>query len=282
MGDLKKRNEQYCEFHSDKGHHTNDCWQLKRQIEDAVKSGQLAHLVREIKEENKGARGGRQSGSWNKERDNRGKMKEVQMFGRSQMGESRKRKIPESWMNVPITFPPPGMVDLTANPMIITGIIGDQRIHRIYIDGGASVELMYEHCFLQLPAQTRQLMTRAEAPLVGFAGEVVWPLGQILLPIKLGEPPLCRTEEMDFAVVRAPSSRYNMIIGRPGMRTLGAVTSTPHAEMRFPTPWGVAIVSAEMAKVDECQRIEEDDLKFTKESRNVKEERVMIHPHYPD
>nr|XP_043615923.1 uncharacterized protein LOC122587824 [Erigeron canadensis] len=28
MGDPNKRNAQYCEFHSDKGHHTNDCWQL--------------------------------------------------------------------------------------------------------------------------------------------------------------------------------------------------------------------------------------------------------------
>ncbi|XP_022024579.1 uncharacterized protein LOC110924913 [Helianthus annuus] len=39
-----KRNEnstQFCEFHEEKGHHTNDCFQLKKRIEEAVKSASL-------------------------------------------------------------------------------------------------------------------------------------------------------------------------------------------------------------------------------------------------
>ncbi|GKF66585.1 hypothetical protein Tco_0193102, partial [Tanacetum coccineum] len=39
----------YCHFHEDHGHDTNDCLELRHQIEEVVKSRQLAHLVKGIK-----------------------------------------------------------------------------------------------------------------------------------------------------------------------------------------------------------------------------------------
>ncbi|KAI3783465.1 hypothetical protein L1987_42548 [Smallanthus sonchifolius] len=47
-----RSSSKYCEFHDDRGHHTNDCYQLKKRIEEAVKSGELAHLVKDIKKKN--------------------------------------------------------------------------------------------------------------------------------------------------------------------------------------------------------------------------------------
>jgi hypothetical protein len=41
--------DRYCEFHQGTGHHTNDCYQLKKRIERAVQSGELAHLVKDIR-----------------------------------------------------------------------------------------------------------------------------------------------------------------------------------------------------------------------------------------
>ncbi|GJW29235.1 reverse transcriptase domain-containing protein [Tanacetum coccineum] len=41
----------YCHFHEDHEHDTNDYCQLRNQIEEAVKSGQLSHLVKGIKKE---------------------------------------------------------------------------------------------------------------------------------------------------------------------------------------------------------------------------------------
>ncbi|GJZ69621.1 hypothetical protein Tco_0633171 [Tanacetum coccineum] len=41
----------YFHFHEDHRHDTNDCRQLRNQIEEAVKSGQLSHLVKGIKKE---------------------------------------------------------------------------------------------------------------------------------------------------------------------------------------------------------------------------------------
>nr|GEV09493.1 hypothetical protein [Tanacetum cinerariifolium] len=39
----------YCHFHDDDGHETNQCQKLRHQIEETVKSGKLAHLVKGIK-----------------------------------------------------------------------------------------------------------------------------------------------------------------------------------------------------------------------------------------
>nr|GEW99723.1 reverse transcriptase domain-containing protein [Tanacetum cinerariifolium] len=41
----------YCHFHEDYGYDTNDCYQLRNQIEEAMKSWQLSYLVKGIKKE---------------------------------------------------------------------------------------------------------------------------------------------------------------------------------------------------------------------------------------
>ncbi|GJW61307.1 hypothetical protein Tco_0110642 [Tanacetum coccineum] len=41
----------YCHFYEDHGHDTNDCCQIRSQIEEAVKSGQLSYLVKGIKKQ---------------------------------------------------------------------------------------------------------------------------------------------------------------------------------------------------------------------------------------
>ncbi|GJU04938.1 hypothetical protein Tco_1121368 [Tanacetum coccineum] len=42
----------YCEFHKDHGHDTNDCIDLRKEIEICVRNGRLSHLVRGAKTEN--------------------------------------------------------------------------------------------------------------------------------------------------------------------------------------------------------------------------------------
>nr|GEU96763.1 reverse transcriptase domain-containing protein [Tanacetum cinerariifolium] len=40
--------DQYCDYHQEKGHYTNDCIQLRKQLEMALKSGKLNHIVKEL------------------------------------------------------------------------------------------------------------------------------------------------------------------------------------------------------------------------------------------
>nr|GEV63683.1 reverse transcriptase domain-containing protein [Tanacetum cinerariifolium] len=59
----------------------------------------------------------------------------------------------------------------------------------------------------------------ANTPLVGFSGEIIWPLGQISLLVRVGDEEHSTSAQMNFMVVRTPSP-YNGIIGRPGLENV--------------------------------------------------------------
>ncbi|GKB01154.1 hypothetical protein Tco_0829198 [Tanacetum coccineum] len=67
-------------------------------------------------------------------------------------------------------------------------------------------------------------MIPATTPLIGFSGEIIWPIGQIQLLVTIGDEEHSASPLMNFAVVRSPSP-YNEIIGRPEVRKLQAVPS---------------------------------------------------------
>ncbi|GKG11038.1 hypothetical protein Tco_0342438, partial [Tanacetum coccineum] len=49
----KKENlDRYCDYHGEKGNYTNDCYHLQRQLEAALESGKLNHLVKDVRHNN--------------------------------------------------------------------------------------------------------------------------------------------------------------------------------------------------------------------------------------
>ncbi|GJZ60823.1 reverse transcriptase domain-containing protein [Tanacetum coccineum] len=76
-------------------------------------------------------------------------------------------------------------------------------------------------------------MVPATTSLVGFSGEIKWPLGQITLLVKIGDDEHSTSTWMDFMVVKS-TSLFNGIIGRPGLRKMKAVPSTTHRMIKFP------------------------------------------------
>jgi hypothetical protein len=92
------------------------------------------------------------------------------------------------------------------------------------------------------------------SPLVGFGGEVVYPLGIIPLPVTAGTTPRLSTVMVDFLVIDRPSA-YNAIVGRPTLNKLKAVTSTYHLMMKFPTEEGVGVVRGDQLTSRKCYNI---------------------------
>nr|GEV66285.1 hypothetical protein [Tanacetum cinerariifolium] len=46
----KENLHRYCDYHGEKGHYNNDCYQLKRQLEVALESEKLNHLIKDVRQ----------------------------------------------------------------------------------------------------------------------------------------------------------------------------------------------------------------------------------------
>ncbi|XP_076911913.1 uncharacterized protein LOC143570035 [Bidens hawaiensis] len=144
-------------------------------------------------------------------------------------------------MNVPLSFSGLTNEDARDMPLNISTSVAGHRVAWVYVDGGSGVEVMYEHYFTRLQKEVQDRQEEDVCPLVGFSGEVVKPLGSITPPFSLREGAKTWTVQLWFSVVRAPP-KYNIILGRPGLRALRAIASTTHGCIKFPTPEGVATI----------------------------------------
>nr|GEW33609.1 reverse transcriptase domain-containing protein [Tanacetum cinerariifolium] len=149
----------------DKGKHTTDeCMHLKRQIEKMLKVGKLSHLIKELKQSN-----GKDQEKATKKEETSGKEKPLEIL----------------------------MEDGTDGLMIIEAEMGGHFVHCMYVDGGSSLKILYEHDFNRF--RDEEHSTSA------------W---------------------MNFIIIRSPSP-YNGIIRRPGVRRIQAVPSTAHGMLKF-------------------------------------------------
>ncbi|XP_071705227.1 uncharacterized protein [Rutidosis leptorrhynchoides] len=113
---------------------------------------------------------------------------------------------------------------------------------------------MFEHCFLQLPESIRRQKKVATSPLVGFNSAATWPVGSITLEFVLGKLPFQSTADIEFSIVKT-DSRYNVIRGRNAMQKFGAITSTVHGMLKFPTSAGIATIWTQEMEPVECLQI---------------------------
>ena len=81
-------------------------------------------------------------------------------------------------------------------------------------------------------------------PIYDFTGDFVIPLGVISLPMTLGEYPRQSCVMVDFLVIDQPSA-FNIVLGRPSLRELKAITSIYHLLMKFPMPHRVGEVKGD-------------------------------------
>ncbi|GKC60705.1 hypothetical protein Tco_1088303, partial [Tanacetum coccineum] len=94
---------------------------------------------------------------------------------RSQGYRKRPYERVEHWMDNVIAFPSVPRYQLMDCPVVVDALIEGFRVRRIYVDGGSSSEIMYEHCFRNLSYQTRSRLRESQNPLVKFLGGVNYP-----------------------------------------------------------------------------------------------------------
>nr|GEU63238.1 reverse transcriptase domain-containing protein [Tanacetum cinerariifolium] len=132
------------------------------------------------------------------------------------------------------------------------GEVEGYLVRRIHLDEGASVKIMFEHCFSMLHPSIRSRLVKTQTTVSGFSRVQVKPLGKIKLDVCFGGSGICRRAIMKFTFIPVLSP-YNIILGRPGLKQLRAVPFNIHRTMKFPTPWGVAAVVSQTPVVLECR-----------------------------
>ncbi|GKC27055.1 reverse transcriptase domain-containing protein [Tanacetum coccineum] len=175
-----------------------------------------------------------------------------------------------------------GEEDGMEGPITIEAEIGGHFVHRMYVDGGASSEILYEHCFSRLRPKIMNKMIPATTPLIGFSGETIWPLGQISLFVKIGDEEHSTSAQMNFLVIRSPSP-HNEIIGRLRIRKIRAVPSMAHGMLKFPVEGGTVMLRSSRIIPMECAMIFGPSTQQPVISQVVEERiKVAIHLEYPE
>nr|GEU37698.1 reverse transcriptase domain-containing protein [Tanacetum cinerariifolium] len=238
----------YCDYHQEKFHYTNECIQLRKQLEMALEPGKLNHLVKDVRQRGRGSHG----------RDAPQPAQVINLISVNSVKDKKPkvREMTETWMNILISFPTISSKDIFEEPLIVKAEVEGYLVRPVYVDKGSSVEVMFEHCFENLDSRIKARLKETRTDLRTF---------------------------MKFIVVRAPSP-YN--VGRSGLKTLRAIPSTIQSMMKFPTLKGVATLVTQTVIIIECRRlekkqiIEEESSEWEKEVAITKE--VLINPSFPD
>ena len=117
---------------------------------------------------------------------------------------------------------------------------------RVMVDQGSAAEIMYPDLFKGLNLRTEDL-TPYNSPLVSFEGKVIILKGQIRLPVQTDS----ETVEVDFIVVDAYSP-YTAIVARPWLHTLGAVSSTLHQKIKYPSGGKIEEILGDQTMARQC------------------------------
>nr|GEV27607.1 reverse transcriptase domain-containing protein [Tanacetum cinerariifolium] len=270
----KRSSNKFCDFHSDKRHSTDECMQQKKQIEELLRAVKLSHLIKEIKH------GRDQSKTGKKETTVKDKPTAIYMVHSWQ--RTVRQKVTQSFERVKeITFPPLAASCETKEPFVMEAEMGGHMIYRMYVDGGSSMEILYEHCFNRLRPEIKSQMVLATTSLTAFSGETIWPLGQLRLIVIIGDTNHSTRAWMNFMIVKSLSP-YNGIIGRPGLRAIQAVPSTVHGMLKFPVEGGIVTICSTILIPTECASVITSSAASSEERTSPTNLKVALHPGFPD
>ncbi|XP_065631660.1 uncharacterized protein LOC136068440 [Quercus suber] len=232
VGNPKRRNHNlYCQYHQDHGHATEDYRSLWDHLDQLVREGKLRHLLH-----HSSGQGG-QENSESEKRD----------FAKPPLGiinvifaaPGRTGSWPTKVMSV-ARLPPHD------DALVVTLKIGGYDVKRVMVDQGRAVEIMYPDLFKGLNL-TLDDLTPYCSPLISFEGRMVTRKGQIRLPVQTGS----KIVEVDFIVVDI-CSPYTAIVARPWLHTLGAVSSTLHQKVKYPSEWRVCEIRGDQSSARQC------------------------------
>ena len=137
------------------------------------------------------------------------------------------------------------------DPMVITVEITVYAVMKTLVDQGSFVDILFWECFQKLNLREEDIIPHREH-VIGFSSVRVDTRGYIDLKTTFGSERVMKTIKIRYLVVDACTS-YNALSGRSSLNKMGAIVSTSHLAMKFPTEKGeVATIYVDQRATREC------------------------------
>ena len=126
--------------------------------------------------------------------------------------------------------------------MVLDPIINGYRLTRVLMDGGSSLNLIYEDTVRRMrtnPSRISQSNTTFEGVIPGVEA---CDRGSVVLEVTFGSPGNSRSEELLFTITPFQSG-YHVLLGRAAFARFNAVPHYAYLTLKMPGPRGVITIN---------------------------------------
>nr|XP_025636369.1 uncharacterized protein LOC112730502 [Arachis hypogaea] len=246
----------YCDYHRGYGHSTQDCFDLKDTLEQAIRDGKLPEFAKIIREPKRAER------DRSPEREGRNPRMQKQpprespeddptiivnvITGKDVSGKSKstlkkdlkvlaiRDQAPTTTADKTITFLPEDCQHDTSvedAPFVISARIETGLVQRILVDTGADSNILFRGAFDKLGLCNENLQTHRNG-VTGLRDNFLKPDSSITLPLTIGTGNQRKTILSEFVVLK-DSTAYNVILGRKTINDFSAIIFTKYLLMKF-------------------------------------------------
>ncbi|XP_052109199.1 uncharacterized protein LOC107460736 [Arachis duranensis] len=281
----------YCDYHKGYGHQTQDCFDLKDALEQAIREGKLAafsHLIREPRRRyrDQDEEGKTRSSKRRQEPEDRDHGLTVinvvtakNAVPRSRSTHKKDAKVLAISSSLVRNSKKPPSISLGPEdqwfddapenpPMVITARVGTGLVKRILVDTGADSNIMFRNVFDALGLRDADLTTHQHG-VIGLGDHFIKPDGVIFLPISVGQTQDRRSAMAEFVILR-DSTAYNIILGRKTINDVEAIINTKLLVMKFVTDDGsIGSIRGDLETAVACDNASLSLRKKSKEASGV-------------